>query len=97
MKSAAVKMSQALSNYHFLNHVADTNSARGVIINIEDNLEKEKEDAGKHIFVSSGTCQSAELGRRQSIHIHSWFHFHFIARCKQKNKKTQRGKSHRLL
>lgn len=34
MKSAAVKMSQTLSNYHFLNHSADTNAAKGLIIDI---------------------------------------------------------------
>lgn len=39
MKSAAVKMSQALSNYHFLKHGTDTNAARGLIIDIEDNMK----------------------------------------------------------
>lgn len=70
MKSAAVKMSQALSNYHFLKHGTDTNAARGLIIDSEDNLKcpnkKKKEDADKRISGFSGTCQSAELGRRQS-------------------------------
>lgn len=34
MKSTAGKTSQLLSNYHFLNHNADTNAAREFIINI---------------------------------------------------------------
>lgn len=34
MKSAAVKKSQTSSNYHFLNYSADTNAARGLIIDI---------------------------------------------------------------
>lgn len=98
MKSAAVKMSQALSNYHFLKHGTDTNAARGLIIDIEDNLKcpnKKRRTLTNASWVSR-ECVKALNWDAASPDIHSWFNLRH-SNMQTEKLKTQRGNSYRLL
>lgn len=73
MKRAAAKMSQTLSNYHFLNHSGGTNEARGLIIDIQDNLECQKKKRRRLKNASLSFQARVKALTKASPDIHSWF------------------------